>query len=132
VLVVEASMKSGASITAKVAHGYNRIVYALPGRISDVHSQGCLSLVADHLAELALHPAQLLDGMNWDSVPSAQRTHNMGPTADALLAQLSSPMRADELQRRTGLAIEDILATLAQLMWSGRVAARSGSYVRKS
>jgi predicted Rossmann fold nucleotide-binding protein DprA/Smf involved in DNA uptake len=41
-------------------------------------------------------------------------------------------MRADELQRRTGLAIEDILATLAQLMWSGRVAARSGSYVRKS
>ena len=70
--------------------------------------------------------------MNWDSVPSSQRTHHMGPTADALLAQLSSPMRAEELQRRTGLAIEDILATLAQLMWSGRVAARSGSYVRKS
>ena len=125
-------MKSGASITAKVAHGYHRNVFALPGRISDVHSQGCLSLVADHIAELALHPAQLLVGMNWDSVPSTQRTHHMGPSADALLVHLSSPMRVEELQRRTGLAIEDILATLAQLMWSGRVAARSGSYVRKS
>ena len=132
VLVIEASMKSGASITAKVAHGYHRSVYALPGRISDVHSQGCLSLVADHIAELALHPAQLLDGMNWDSAPSAQRTHRMGPAADALLDLLSSPMRVEELQRRTGLNTEDILATLAQLMWSGRVAARSGNYVRKS
>jgi DNA processing protein len=132
VLVVEASMKSGASITAKVAHGYNRSVFALPGRLSDVHSQGCLSLVADHIAELALHPTQVLNAMNWDSIPSAQRTHNMGATADALMAELSSPMRVEELQRRTGLGTEEILATLAQLMWSGRVAARSGSYVRKS
>lgn len=132
VLVVEASMKSGASITAKVAQGYSRNVFALPGRISDIHSQGCLSLVADHVAELALHPNQVMAGMNWDWTPTASRNHNFGTTADALMAQLHSPKRVEELQRITRLPTETILGALAQLMWAGRISARSGSYVLKS
>lgn len=132
VLVVEASMKSGASITAKVAHGYDRSVFALPGRISDVHSQGCLSLVADRIAELALHPNQLLNSMSWDSIPKIKRNHNLGPNADKILALLNNPIRVEELQRQTGLNTEIILSTLAQLMWSGRATARNGSYVLKS
>ena len=132
VLVVEASMKSGASITARLAHGYDRSVFALPGRLSDVHSQGCLSLVADQIAQLALHPQQVLDALNWDAVSASPNRSGLGEAATAVLDHLDVPRRVDQIQKHTGLSTEAVLAQLAQLMWSGRVAARHGSYVRKN
>jgi len=44
-LVMEAPLKSGALITASYANEFGRDVYVLPGRIDDITSQGCLSLI---------------------------------------------------------------------------------------
>ncbi|MEA5618991.1 DNA-processing protein DprA [Cronbergia sp. UHCC 0137] len=46
VLVMEAPLKSGALITANYANEFGRDVYALPGRIDDQPSQGCLKLIS--------------------------------------------------------------------------------------
>ena len=46
VLVIEAGIKSGALITATYANEFCRDVYALPGRIDDQPSQGCLKLIS--------------------------------------------------------------------------------------
>lgn len=46
VLVMEAPQKSGALITADYANEFGRDVYALPGRLDDFSSQGCLKLVS--------------------------------------------------------------------------------------
>jgi DNA processing protein len=46
VLVMEAPLKSGALITATYANEFSRDVYALPGRIDDQPSQGCLKLIS--------------------------------------------------------------------------------------
>ncbi len=46
ILVIEAPAKSGALITADYANEFGRDVYALPGRVDDLPSQGCLKLIS--------------------------------------------------------------------------------------
>ena len=46
VLVMEAPQKSGALITADYANEFGRDVYALPARLDDFSSQGCLKLIS--------------------------------------------------------------------------------------
>lgn len=47
VVVIEAPLRSGALITAKAANDIGRTVFALPGRLGDVGSEGCNRLIAD-------------------------------------------------------------------------------------
>jgi DNA processing protein len=51
-LVIEAANKGGALITADLANGYNRDVFALPGRANDKFSEGCNKLIRGHQANL--------------------------------------------------------------------------------
>lgn len=66
-IVVESAEKGGAMITAEIASGYNRDVFALPGRISDTYSRGCNRLIATNHASLLQSCDTLLDAMGWES-----------------------------------------------------------------
>ncbi len=50
-ILVESKKHGGGLITARLASEYNRDIYALPGRIDDVRSQGCNNLIEQHIAE---------------------------------------------------------------------------------
>ena len=52
VVVMEAAKKGGALITAEIANGYNRDVFALPGRTNDTYSEGCNNLIKSNKANL--------------------------------------------------------------------------------
>ncbi|HEX5667961.1 MAG TPA: DNA-processing protein DprA, partial [Chitinophagaceae bacterium] len=45
VLVVETDIKGGSMITAEIAGGYNREIFAIPGRVHDRKSAGCNCLI---------------------------------------------------------------------------------------
>lgn len=47
VIVVESDNHGGSMITARMAGEYGRHVFAVPGRIDDISSSGCLSLIKD-------------------------------------------------------------------------------------
>ena len=59
VVVVESKSKGGSLMTAKYAMGYNRDVFAVPGRLDDVRSEGCNSLIHEHMADIVTSPEDL-------------------------------------------------------------------------
>ncbi len=51
-IVVEAAKKGGALITANIADSYNRVVFAIPGNLSNSLSVGCNQLIRSQKANL--------------------------------------------------------------------------------
>lgn len=58
-VLIESRVKGGGMMTARLASGYGRELYALPGRIDDLRSGGCNLLIADKLAEPLISPDAL-------------------------------------------------------------------------
>jgi DNA processing protein len=50
-ILVESKIKGGGMMTARLASSYERDVFALPGRIDDILSQGCNLLIKENIAE---------------------------------------------------------------------------------
>lgn len=65
-IVIESAEKGGALITAYMAGGYNRDVFAVPGRASDKYSTGCLQLLKTQRAHMITEAADLVYMLNWD------------------------------------------------------------------
>lgn len=70
-IVVESASAGGALVTARLASGYNRDVFALPGRTSDKYSSGCNSLIASQIAGLVTSAADFAKQMGWTTVGTA-------------------------------------------------------------
>jgi DNA processing protein len=65
-IVIESAEKGGSLITANMANGYNRDVFAVPGRIMDHFSHGCNNLIKTQKAQLLTGAADLIYHLNWD------------------------------------------------------------------
>lgn len=64
-IVIESQVEGGSMITAKLARGYDREVFAVPGKIHDAKSKGCLWLIKNNIATMYHDPTQLLENMQW-------------------------------------------------------------------
>jgi DNA processing protein len=64
-IVIETEIKGGSMITAKLANGYNKDVFALPGRTIDKKSNGCNHLIQYNKALLLSDPDDFLSIMGW-------------------------------------------------------------------
>ena len=71
VIVVESALKGGSLITADLANTYNRDVFAFPGRVKDLYSQGCNYLIRTNRAHLIEGVAHLRYVMHWDRPASS-------------------------------------------------------------
>ncbi len=64
-IVIESEVKGGSMITANLARGYDREVFAVPGKLHDTKSKGCLWLIKNNIATMYHDAIQLLENMNW-------------------------------------------------------------------
>ncbi len=64
-IVVESKKKGGSLITAKLADGYDREVFAFPGHVHVESSWGCNDLIAGGNAHLLRSGSDFLDRMKW-------------------------------------------------------------------
>ena len=65
-IVTETAVKGGSMITADLANGYFKEVFALPGRITDLKSAGCNWLIRNNQAILLENVQDLVKIMGWE------------------------------------------------------------------
>lgn len=64
-IVIEASMKGGALITAEIANSYNRDVFSVPGNVGNYYSEGCNFLIKTNRAALLQSAEDVKYIMGW-------------------------------------------------------------------
>ena len=65
VVVAEAAVDGGALITARIAHSYNRALFAFPGKNDMTFSRGCNRLIKAQMAQLLESADDLLSEVAW-------------------------------------------------------------------
>lgn len=68
-IVVETAYGGGSVTTVTAANQYNRDIFALPGKITDVYSQGCNQLIANNKAETIVDIKSLVKNLNFTPQP---------------------------------------------------------------
>jgi DNA processing protein len=124
VLVVEAALRSGSLITARIAAEQGRDVFALPGSIHSPLAKGCHQLIKQG-AKLVDDARDILDeisGLPLESrlrEPSAQQD----VTAEPEWLKLAGwdPFTLDELAQRTGGSAGELSAALLDWELDGRI-----------
>lgn len=66
-IVVESAKKGGSLITAEIAEGYGRDIFAFPGRIGDPYSEGCNNLIRSNRAGLITCAEDFVKAMGWET-----------------------------------------------------------------
>ncbi|WP_158211869.1 DNA-processing protein DprA [Robiginitalea sediminis] len=135
-LVVESPEKGGSLITADLAFGYDRQVFAVPGRAGDPMSAGCNALVRSQKAELVTCPQQLAAAMQWTDArastapkPKTAKAFSFTEKEEKVWEVLSSgsPLHLDEIAIQCGLAISEAARVLFSMEWKGAVRAYPGN-----
>jgi DNA processing protein len=139
VLVVEAAVRSGSLITARLAGEQGREVFAIPGSIHNPTARGCHRLIRQG-AKLVETVADLLEELGWAAgsappeppSPAEQTLPELdGDYVTVLEAMGYDPATVDELVQRTGLTPQALSSMLLVLELRGIVHPVSGSgYVR--
>ncbi len=130
-LVVEASLRSGSLITARLAIEQGREVFAIPGSIHSPQSKGCHALIKQgaKLVESAQDILEELGGRYTavlTATPAAAEDHE-------LFHHLGfDPIDLDTLSQRSGLTIAALSAILLQLELDGRITALPGGLYQRT
>ncbi|MFO8010903.1 MAG: DNA-processing protein DprA [Dehalococcoidia bacterium] len=123
-LVIEATERSGALITARMALEQDREVFAVPGNIFAASSKGSNRLIRDG-AKLVLDVEDVLEELNLSMMPRQMAFSGITPetqTEELLLRHLCmGPVHIDELCRSAGLPASAVSSTLTMMELKGMV-----------
>ncbi|MGB5261199.1 MAG: DNA-processing protein DprA [Gammaproteobacteria bacterium] len=134
-LVVEAALRSGSLITARLAADQGREVFAIPGSIHNPLARGCHRLIRDG-AKLIETAQDILDELAPLAVACTEEAHATpaaAPELDRDYLQLLeiigfNEISIDRLVENSGLTPAEVSSMLLQLELGGHVAASHGGY----
>lgn len=145
VVVVEAAMRSGSLITARLAAEMGRLVFAVPGSPLDPRCEGTNGLIKqgatlvteprDILDSLApLSQVDLLTGLDVREPPNEgdrplQREPDQTDRSRIIEALGPAPVEIDEIIRHTGIAPAAVYLVLLELDLAGRLQRHPGGAV---
>ncbi|HVP13500.1 MAG TPA: DNA-processing protein DprA [Phycisphaerae bacterium] len=136
VLVVEAPLRSGALISARLATEYNREVFAVPGRVDTPHAEGCHDLIRSSSAKLVTNLRDILeelgevgsalmpqtDGERPSAQPSPQAIVSLDENEKKIMGVLGpEPVAVEEVCEGSGLPPQRVAAALTGLQLKGLI-----------
>ncbi|MGO9883690.1 MAG: DNA-processing protein DprA [Solirubrobacteraceae bacterium] len=124
-VVVEARPRSGALVTARHARRLDRIVGAVPGRVTSPLARGTHQLLRDG-AQLIEGPEQILDALFGPGQRRLAAPAPLDPQTDALLGALAEGHATATAVKRAGMRADQALASLASLELAGRIERQPG------
>ena len=135
-LVVEAARRSGSLITARLAAEQGREVFALPGSIHNPLARGCHELIrqgaklvetaSDILAELRPLAGHMLSTTHSESQEETPVTESDDDYAELRKHLGHDPVSIDDLEKQSGLTIDQLSSMLLILELHGEVESLSG------
>jgi DNA processing protein len=140
VIVVEAALRSGSLITARMAAEQGRDVFAVPGSPLDPRCEGANRLIRDG-AGLLMSVDDVLEALQeprrTPRLLQSETEHHQPPTdeisdvdRDHVLSLLShAPIHVDDLAREARLSPDMLAACLLELEVAGRITRSSGGGV---
>lgn len=145
-LVIEAAIKSGSLITARLAAEQGRDVFALPGAVVNPLSRGCHQLIKEgaNLIEsaedmLALLNSDLANDMRKAELGNQQDMFTTTEAPPSIAGDIATqvyqaldvvPTAVDTLVNRTGLSVAEITQQLILMELKGQITQVPGGYVR--
>ena len=134
-LVVEAALKSGSLITARLASEQGKDVFAIPGSIHSPQARGCHALIRQG-AKLVESVNDILEELGPSGAGSVngEATGEAQPTPDdALTAALGfDPVSIDALSARTGYGAAELQVRLLEMELGGQVARLPGGLFQRT
>lgn len=130
-LVVEAALRSGSLITARLAAEQGREVFAIPGSIHSPQARGCHALLRQG-AKLVESAQDVLEDLRL--VPATPRPDDtqVPEEGNALLDAMGyDPVGLDALIARTGIPAPQLQAELLELELAGAIARLPGGLFQR-
>lgn len=132
-IVIESGDKGGSLITADLAAGYNRDVFAYPGDVTKPYSKGCLKLIQNNKAMLLTSSVDLIQALNWhvdsDKRP-AQRSLfvELNPVEQKIIDALKShsELSLDSICFLASMSVSQASTLLLGLEFKGMIRALPG------
>lgn len=139
VFVVECPYRSGALSTATYANGYGREVMALPGRITDINSQGCNKLINRLKAMLVTSAKDIAQTMNWPDIRQQSPIQEEPTLFDNyegavkkvydFMKDRQDKLSIDQITVFTQLSAGEVLTAICELEEDGRILRHPGARV---
>lgn len=135
-VVIEASLKGGALITAEIANSYNRDVFTFPGRVGDEFSEGCNFLIRHNKAALLSNAADLAFSLGWEKeeegLPFTQQLalpidlSSDERTIFELIRQHKQPLAIDDLSIKINMPMSLLAMNLLNMEMQGYIRSLPG------
>lgn len=138
-VVTETGIKGGSIITAELANGYNKDVFAIPGKVTDGKSAGCNYLIKSNKAALLTDAKELIEYMGWEEKAKKPLRHSQ----QELFIELTSDEKTvvdilkekemihiDELNLKSGLTSSAVAAVILNLELQNVISSLPGKLYR--
>lgn len=122
-IVVETGIKGGSMITAELANGYNKDVFAFPGKTTDAKSAGCNNLIRTNRAMLLSDAQELMEIMGWMET-AKEKKHRQRElfielsNEEKIIVEIireKETVHIDEINLKSGLSSSAVAAAILNL-----------------
>lgn len=134
-VVVEAAIKGGALITAEIAFGYNKEVFAIPGNLQSPLSEGCNNLISKMKASIYTGVKNIEEALSWSKENPQESRFNKEKSWISLpkeeqdilkLIKDKGEIEIDQLAILTNLSNTSLSSKLLNLEFEGLIKSKPG------